>query len=187
MSEDIWDREFTSTSILLTYVKKEDNLYVFNGREHNLNQLVSTFLWQMLLSNSANANEAFGKWLHIMRLTCSRALPILKYVTSEAEYKAYTVELKKHLLELPVPRDLTRSISNSNFFSEVVRNYAPVINMSIELSPTSGTTNNTEKCVNHPRKNVITKSSLPFFNSHSLRQVSKNEFFQIQEHLESRT
>jgi len=187
VSEDIWDREFTSTSILLTYVKKEDNFYIFNGREHNLNQLVSTFLWQMLLSNSANANEAFGKWLRIMRLTCSSALPVLKYVTSKAEYKAYTVELKKHLLELPVPRDLTRSISNSNFFSGFVRNYTPVINMSIELSPTSGTTNNTDKYVNQPRKNVITKSSLPSFNSHSLRQVSKNEFFQIQEHLESRT
>ncbi|MFV5517034.1 hypothetical protein [Acinetobacter gerneri] len=59
--------------------------------------------------------------------------------------------------------------------------------MSIELSPTSGTTNNTEKCVNQPRKNVITKSSLPSFNSHLLRHVSKNEFFQIQEHLESRS
>ncbi|WP_288417453.1 hypothetical protein [uncultured Acinetobacter sp.] len=186
VSEDIWNREFPSTSILFNYVKKEDNFYVFNGREHNLNQLVSTFLWQMLLSNSANANEAFGKWLRIMRLTCSCALPILNYVTSEAEYKAYTVELTKHLLELPVPRELTRSISNSNFFSDIVRNYTSVINISIELSPTSGTTNNTDKCVNQPRKNVITKSSLPSFNSHLLRQVSKNEFFQIQEHLESR-
>lgn len=187
VSEDIWDREFPSTSILFNYVKKEDNFYVFNGREHNLNQLVSTFLWQMLLSNSANANEAFGKWLRIMRLTCSCALPILNYVTSEAEYKAYTVELTKHLLELPVPRDLTRSISNSNFFSDIVRNYTPVITMSIDLLPTSGTTNNTDKCVNQPRKNVITESSLPSFNSHSSLQVSKNEFFQIQEHLESRT
>lgn len=187
VSEEIWDREFISTSLLLTCVKKEDNFYVFNGREHNLNQLISTFLWQMLLSNSASANEAFGRWLRIMRLTCSSAFPVLKYVTSEAEYKAYTVELKKHLLEIPVPRDLTRSISNSNGFSDVVRNYTPVINMSIELSRTSGTTNTTDKCVNQPKKNVITKSSLPSFNSHSLRQASKNGFAQIQEHLESST
>lgn len=187
VSEDIWDREFTNTSLLFTCVEKEDNCYVFNGREHNLNQLVSSFLWQMLLSNTANANEAFGKWLRIMRLTCSSAFPVLKYVTSESEYKAYTVELQKHLLELPVPRDLTRSILNSNWFSDVVRNYTPVISMSIELSPTKGKTKNTDKCVNQPRKIVITKSSLPSFNSHSLRQVSKNEFSQIQEHLESRT
>ncbi|EPB6722379.1 hypothetical protein ACRRHK_003471 [Vibrio fluvialis] len=187
VSEDIWDREFTSTTLLFTCVEKEDNCYVFNGREHNLNQLVSSFLWQMLLSNTANANEAFGKWLRIMRLTCSSAFPVLKYVTSESEYKAYTVELQKHLLELPVPRDLTRSILNSNWFSDVVRNYTPVISMSIELSPTKGKTKNTDKCVNQPRKNVITKSSLPSFNAHSLRQVSKNEFSQIQEHLESRT
>lgn len=187
VSEEIWNREFTSTSLLLSYVEKEDNFYVFNGREHNLNQLVSTFLWQMLLSNSASASAAFEKWLRIMRLTCSSAFPVLKYATSDAEFNAYTVELQKHLLEIPVPKDLTRSISNSNYFSEVVRNYTPVINMSIELSPTGGKASNSEKCVNQPRKNVVTKSSLPFFNSHSLRQISKNEFSQIQEHLESRT
>ena len=187
VSEEIWNREFTSIYTLLSYVEKEDNFYIFNGREHNLNQLVSSFLWQMLLSNTASTNEAFEKWLRIMRLTCSSAFPVLKYVTSDAEYKAYTLELQKHLLEIPVPKDLTRSISNSNYFSEVVLNYSPVVEMSIELSPTKGNASHSDRCVKQPRKNVVTKRSQPSFNYRSLRQVSKNEFSQIQEHLESRT
>lgn len=187
VSEEIWNREFTSTSLLLSYVEKEDNSYIFNGRNHNFNQLVSTFLWQKFLSNSTSSKEAFDQWLRIMRLTCSSALPVLKYVTSDVEYKAYTLELQKHLLEVPVPKDLTRSISNSNHFSEVVLNYSPVVEMTIELSPTGGNASHSDKCVKQPRQNAVKKDSLPSFNSHSLSQVSKNEFSQIQKYLESRT
>ncbi|MBB1270743.1 hypothetical protein [Shewanella sp. SR44-3] len=186
VSEEIWNREFTSTSPLLSYVGKEDNSYVFNGREHNLNQLVSTFLWQKLLANSASPKEAFEQWLRIMRLTCSSAFPILKYATSDTEYNAYTSELQKHLFEIPVPIDLARSISNCNWFSEDVRNYSPMISMSIGGSPTEGDSNNADQCVNQPRQSVITKDSLPFLSVHSSHQVSKNEFCAIEEHLENR-
>lgn len=185
VSEEIWDKEFNSTSTLLSYVKKEDNSYVFNGREHNLNQLVSTFLWQMLLSNSASANEAFEKWLRIMRLTCSHAFPVLKYVISDVEYNAYTLELQKHLLDLPVPKNLARSISNSNHFSGDILNYTQTI--IISLGDSQAESNSVDRCVKEPRRNVVTKSSLSSFRSNSPRQISKNEFSQIQQHLESRT
>ncbi|KPW01987.1 hypothetical protein [Pseudoalteromonas sp. P1-8] len=189
ISEEIWNREFTSTSLLLSYVEKEDNSYIFNGRNHNLNLLVSTFLWQKLLSNSTSSKEAFEQWLRIMRFTNSAALPVLKYVTSKSEYEAYTVELQKHLLNLPVPKDLARSISNSNHFSDVVSNYTQTLKLTISIggSRTEGESNNADECVKQPRKNAVKKDSLPSFNSHSLSQVSKNEFSQIQENLESRT
>ncbi|MEZ8401097.1 hypothetical protein AB6C85_24180 [Vibrio splendidus] len=189
ISEEIWNREFTSTSPLLSYVKKEDNSYVFNGRNHNLNQLVSTFLWQKLLSNSTSSKEAFEQWLRIMRFTCSAAFPILKYVTSDVEYSAYTAELQKHLLKIPVPKDLARSISNSNHFSGVVLNYTQTQKLTISIggSLTEGKSNSADKCVKQPQQNVVKKDSLPSLSSHSLRHVSKNEFAEIQEHLNSRT
>ncbi len=187
VSEEIWNREFTSTSPLLSYVEKDDKFYVFNGREHNLNQLVSTFLWQKLLSNSASANEAFEKWLRTMRLTCSSAFPVLKYATSDAVYNAYATELQKHLLQLPVPKNLARSLSNSSHFSEDVRNYTQTLIISFDGSQVDGEPNNVDSCVNQPRKNVVTKDSLPFLSSHLPHQVSKNEFSEIQEHLEGRT
>lgn len=189
VSEEIWNREFTSTSLLLSYVEKEDNSYIFNGRNHNLNLLVSTFLWQKLLSNSTSSKEAFEQWLRIMRFTCSVAFPVLKYATSDAEYSAYTAELQKHLLKLPAPKDLARSISNSNHFSDVVLNYTQTLKLTISIggSQAEGESNNADECVKQPRQNVVKKDSLPSFHSHSLSQVSKNEFSQIQEHLESRT
>ena len=185
--EEIWDREFNSTSPILSYIEKEDNSYVFNGREHNLNQLVSTFLWQKVLANSASPKEAFEQWLRIMRFACEAAFPVLKYATSDAEYNAYTTELQKHLLELPVPKNLARSISNSNHFSGDTLNYMQTLIMSFGGAQAEGETNSVDRCVNQPRKNVVTKSSLPSFRSHSLRQISKNEFSEIQEYFESRT
>lgn len=185
--EEIWDREFNSASPLLSYVEKEDNSYVFNGREHNLNQLVSTFLWQKVLANSASPKEAFEQWLRIMRFTCEAAFPVLKYATSDAEYNAYTTELQKHLLELPVPKNLARSISNSNHFSGDILNYTQTLIMSFGGSQAEGESNSVDRCVNQPRKNVVTKSSLPSFRSHSLRQISKNEFSEVQAYFESRT
>lgn len=188
VSEEIWNREFASTSLLLPYVEKEDNSYVFNGRNHNLNLLVSTFLWQKLLSNSTSSEEAFEQWLRIMRFTCSAAFPVLKYATSDAEYSAYTAELQKHLLKLPVPKDLARSISNSNHFSDVVLNYTQTIKLTISIggSQAEGVSKNADECVKQPRQNVVKRDSLLSLNSHSLRNVSKNEFAEIQEHLESR-
>ncbi|MEZ8229027.1 hypothetical protein AB6C58_09720 [Vibrio splendidus] len=187
--EEKWDREFTSTSPLLSYVEKEDNSYVFNGRNHNLNQLVSTFLWQKLLSNSTSSKEAFEQWLRIMRFTCSKAFPVHKYVMEDAEYNAYATELQKHLLELPVPLDLARSISNSNHFSDVVLNYTQTQELTISIggSQTEGESNSADKCVKQPRKNVVKKDSLASLRSHSLSHVSKNEFAEIQEHFKSRT
>ncbi|EGR1702064.1 hypothetical protein ACSA3Z_001185 [Vibrio cholerae] len=189
VSEEIWNREFTRTSLLRSYVEKEDNSYIFNGRNHNLNLLVSTFLWQKLLSNSTSSKEAFEQWLRIMRFTCSAAFPVLKYATSDVEYSAYTAELQKHLLNLPVPKDLARSISNSNHFSDVVINYTQTLKLTISIggSQAEGESNNADECVKQPRQNAVKKDSLPSFNSHSLSQVSKNEFSQIQEHLKSRT
>lgn len=189
VSEELWNREFTSTSPLLSYVEKEDNSYIFNGRNHNLNLLVSTFLWQKLLSNSTSSKEAFEKWLRIMRFTCSAAFPVLKYATSDAEYSAYTAELQKHLLKLPVPKDLARSISNSNHFSDVVLNYTQTLKLTISIggSQAEGKFNNADECVKQPRQNVVKKDSLPSLNSHSLRNVSKNEFAEIQDHFKSRT
>ncbi|MFA0348256.1 hypothetical protein AB4486_15045 [Vibrio sp. 10N.222.55.C6] len=188
VSEEIWNREFISTSLLLSYVEKEDNSYVFNGRNHNLNLLVSTFLWQKLLSNSTSSKEAFEQWLCIMRFTCSAAFPVLKYATSDAEYSAYTAELQKHLLKLPVPKDLARSISNSNHFSDVVLNYTQTLNFTISIggSQTEGESNNADECVKQPRQNAVKKDSLLSLNSHSLRTVSKNEFAEIQDHFKSR-
>ncbi|MGY5733473.1 hypothetical protein ACXHP7_02000 [Vibrio chemaguriensis] len=185
VSEEIWDKEFNSNSPLLSYVKKEDNSYVFNGREHNLNQLISTFLWQKVLAKSASPTEAFEKWLQIMRLTCSSAFPVLKYVISEVEYNTYTLELQKHLLALPVPKNLSRSISNSNHFSGDILNYTQTINISCGNSQAES--NSVDRYVKEPRRNVVTKSSLSSFRSNSPRQISKNKFSQIQEHLESRT
>jgi|GEM_PF-6726584 len=186
--EEIWDKEFNRTSPLLSYVEKEDNSYVFNGREHNLNQLVSTFLWQKVLANSASPNEAFEQWLRIMRLTCEAAFPILKYATSDVEYNAYTVELQKHLLKLPVPQDLARSILNRDYFSDVVLNYTQTLKLTIPIggSQAEGESSNADECVKQPRQNEVKKESLPSLNSHSLRHVSKNQFAEIHEHFESR-
>ncbi|MGK0271781.1 MAG: hypothetical protein ACI88H_002447 [Cocleimonas sp.] len=186
VSEEIWNREFTSTSPLLSCVEKEDNSYVFNGREHNLNQLVSTFLWQKLLANFVSPKEAFEKWLRIMRLTCSIAFPILKYATSDTEFNAYTSELQKHLFEIPIPLDLARSISNCNHFSHDIINYTQTLNLSFGGSQAEGESNSIDKCVNQPRKSVVTKDSLPSLSAHSSHQVSKNEFCAIEKHLESR-
>ncbi|HIF9086180.1 TPA: hypothetical protein ACX6PR_002096 [Photobacterium damselae] len=188
VSEEIWNREFTSTSLLLSYVEKEDNSYIFNGRNHNLNLLVSTFLWQKLLSNSTSSKEAFEQWLRIMRFTCDAAFPVLKYATSDAEYSAYTAELQKHLLKLPVPKDLARSISNNKHFSDVVLNYTQQLNLTISIggSQAEGESNNADEWVKQPRQNVVKKDSLLSLNSHLLRN-SKNEFAVIQDHFKSRT
>lgn len=187
VSEKIWNREFTSTSSLLSCVEKEDNSYVFDGREHNLNQLVSTFLWQKLLANSVTPKESFEKWLRIMRLTCSIAFPVLKYATSDTEFNAYTSELQKHLFEIPVPLDLARSISNCNHFSHDISNYTKTLSLSFGVSQAEGESNSVDKCVNQPRQSVVTKDSLPSLSSHSSHQVCKNKFSAIQKHLESRT
>ena len=186
VSNEIWNREFTSTSPLLNYVEKEDNYYVFNGREHNLNQLVSTFLWQKLLANSVTPKKAFEKWLGIMRLTCRNAFPVLEYATSDTEYNAYTSELQKHLFELPVPIDLSHSISNCNHFSHDILNYTQTLSMSLEFSTTKGESNIANQCVKQPRQNVVTKDSLPSLSTYSSLQVSKNEFCAIRKQLESR-
>ena len=187
VSEKTWNREFTSTSTLLSCVEKEDNSYVFNGRDHNLNQLVSTFLWQKLLANSVTPKEAFEQWLRIMRLTCSIAFPILKYATSDTEFNAYTSELQKHLFEIPVPLDLARSISNCNHFSHDISNYTQTLSLQFGGAQAEGELNSVDKCVNQPRQYVVTEDSLPFLHSHSLHQVSKNEFSAIHNQLESRT
>ena len=187
VSEEIWNREFTSTSPLLFSVEKEDNSYVFNGRDHNLNQLVSTFLWQKLLANSVPPKEAFEQWLRIMRLTCSIAFPVLKYATSDTEFNAYTSELQKHLFEIPIPLDLARSISNCNHFSHDISNYTQTLSLQFGGTQAEGESNSVDKCVNQPRQSVVTKDSLPSLSSHLSRQVCKNEFSTIQEHLESRT
>ena len=184
VSDEIWNREFTSTSTLLSCVEKEDNSYVFNGREHNLNQLVSTFLWQKLLANSVSPKEAFEQWLRIMRLTCSTAFPVLKYATSDTEFNAYTAELQKHLFEIPVPLDLARSISNCNHFSHDILNYTQTLSLSFGVSQAEGESNSVDKCVKQPRQSVVTKDSL---SSHSSHQVSKNEFSAIQKQFESIT
>ena len=187
VSEKIWNREFTSTSPLLSSVEKEDNSYIFNGRDHNLNQLVSTFLWQKLLANSVTPKEAFEQWLRIMRLTCSIAFPVLKYATSDTEFNAYTSELQKHLFEIPVPLDLARSISNCNHFSHDISNYTQTLSLQFGGAQAEGESNSVDKCVNQPRQSVVTKDSLPSLSSHLSHQVCKNEFSAIQEHLESRT
>ncbi len=186
VSNEIWNREFTSTSPILSCVEKEDYSYVFNGRDHNLNQLVSTFLWQKLLANSDRPKEAFEKWLGIMRLTCSTAFPVLKYATSDTEFNAYTSELQKHLFEIPVPLDLDRSISNCNHYSQDVLNYTQTLSLSFGGAQEEGESNSINKCVNQPRKSVVTKGSLPSLSAHSSHQVSKNEFCAIEKHLESR-
>ncbi len=187
VSKEIWDRNFTSASPLLSYVKKEGGRYLFNGNEHFLNPLVSTFLWQKLLSNSANANQAFEEWLHAMRLTCSSAYPVLRYATSDAEYNVYTTELQKHLLALSTPKDLARSISNCNYFSSNVLNYTPILSISIELSSAGEKKNNADRFVKQPRKDLVTKSSLASFNSHSSSQISKNKFSEFHKYFEGRS
>ncbi|WP_234425284.1 hypothetical protein [Vibrio coralliilyticus] len=117
----------------------------------------------------------------------SGRFPVLKYATSDAEYDAYTTELQKHLLELPVPKNLARSISNNNHFSEDILNSTQTLIMSFGEGQKEGDSNSVDRYVNQPRKNVVTKNSLPSFRSHSPRQISKNEFSEIQKYFESRT
>ncbi len=183
VSDEIWNREFTNNSSIITYIERENNTYIL-GEKYDLNPLVSTFLWQKLLANSVSSKDAFEQWLRIMRLTCSVAFPILEYVVSDLEYNMYTTELKKHLLsDIPFPMDIERSILNYSWFSEYVRNFTPLLSMSMEISVTRGETNSKDEYAKQLRKNVITKESLPSF---SLHQVSQNEFSIINTYLGSR-
>ncbi|MDA1379373.1 hypothetical protein PCI56_05170 [Plesiomonas shigelloides subsp. oncorhynchi] len=101
VTKEIWEREFNGGASLLDCVEKEGDLYVLNDNENNINRLVSTFLWQKVLASSSSPKDAFEKWLRIMRLTCETAFPVLQCATSDVEFKAYTDELQKHLLEIP--------------------------------------------------------------------------------------
>ncbi|EFB1674999.1 TPA: hypothetical protein N8G14_003115 [Escherichia coli] len=176
VTKEIWEREFNGGASLLDCVEKEGDLYVLNDNENNINRLVSTFLWQKVLASSSSPKDAFEKWLRIMRLTCETAFPVLQCATSDVEFKAYTDELQKHLLEIPSPKDLMRSLLNRTYFSDSVRNHTKIM----EINSSSS-----EKYVSQPRRDVVTKSSLPSYNAHQY-QTNKNEFSQIRNYSESR-
>ncbi|MDW2148870.1 hypothetical protein R7Q48_19860 [Vibrio sp. 378] len=176
VTKEIWEKAFNGSASLLDCVEKEGDLYVLNDNENNINRLVSTFLWQKVLASSSSPKDAFEKWLRIMRLTCETAFPVLQCAISDVEFKAYTDELQKHLLEIPSPKDLMRSLLNRSYFSDTVRSHTKIM----EINSSSS-----EKYVSQPRRDVVTKSSLPSSNAHQY-QINKNEFSQKRNYSESR-